>query len=296
MIVWARENKWRLLRRTVQILVILLLLSPVVGLGVFSGTLISGELFGITLTDPLAALDYALAAKTVTVSVFVGAILIIGFYFVVGGRVFCSWVCPIHLVSEQARRFNKKRSALSHERSRHRKYWVLGIVLVLSFVTYRPVFELISPIGAISQNIALGTGYAGVEPQAGGLTDMDGVVAGRGDGTRWILLNSSLLLVLFVMLTDAFVTRGWWCEHTCPVGALYSIVGRWSPTRIRIDQRACTNCGECQEVCPVPDVLDPAVGGDTDRVLSGDCSNCLNCVDVCSEKALALRLSVGGRN
>ena len=62
---WIRRSKRRIVRRIVQLFVLFLLVSPVLGLDIFRGTLLSGTLFGITFNDPLAALDYILAAKTI---------------------------------------------------------------------------------------------------------------------------------------------------------------------------------------------------------------------------------------
>lgn len=268
-----RANKWKVARRTVQLSAIFLLLSPVLGFGFFRGTLISGELLGVSLSDPLAALDYALAARTFAADVLFGGLLVLVFYFVVGGRAFCSWVCPVHLVSEVAGRLRGNKPVLRGRPPLSRKYWVLGLVLLLSLVTARPVFEVVSPIGAISQNIALGYRPAGTG----------------------LMLNASLLLVLFIFLMEVYVARGWWCGSTCPVGALYALAGRRSPVRVEIDHEACDNCGDCFRVCMVPDVLKPPVQRSTAAVLSGDCSRCMDCVDACTQDALKPRFSTAGR-
>ncbi|UCH84444.1 MAG: 4Fe-4S binding protein [Candidatus Latescibacterota bacterium] len=279
--------KWKLVRRCVQVAVILLILSPALGFGIFSGTLISGELFGVELTDVLAALDYTLAAKTLTAGMLIGAAVVLVFYFFVGGRVFCGWVCPVHLFSEMARTFNKRFGFVSLRPPRWQKYAVLAVVLVLSFVASVPVFEMVSPIGAVTRAMATGLridrgdGSTVVADVAGGV--------GESDLTVTLVLNGTLVLLMFILLMDAFVKKAWWCEYTCPVGALYSIVGRKSPVGVRIDHDACTDCGDCFGVCPVPHVLTPAVKGEVGWVQKGDCSNCLNCVDACDEKALALR-------
>lgn len=293
---WLDNNRWKLVRRSVQILVIVLLLTPAFGFGFFQGTLISGELFGVTLVDPLAALDYTLAARVLSASVLTGAIIVVAFYFVVGGRVFCSWACPIHLVSEIAGRL-RSRFAISHTGgpTSRRKYWILAAVIGLSLVTARPVFEVVSPIGAVTQNIALGarpdagTAWAGVDWESREVAVLD------ASGKSRLLFNVSLLLVVLIALMELFVAKGWWCARTCPVGALYALVGRWSPVRIRIDNEMCNQCGDCLKVCMVPEVLEFPVKKETNWVLSGDCSNCLNCVDACTQRALTLRFLIAGR-
>lgn len=267
---WLRNNRWKATRRVVQILVVAVLLSPALGLEFFRGTLISGELFGVTLNDPLAAADYALAAKNVSAAVLLGALIVLAFYYLVGGRVFCSWVCPVHLVSEIGGCIRGKTPLLRLAAPSATKYWVLVVILVLAATTSRPVFEMVSPIGAVTQNLALGF----TAPSA---------------------LNASLLLVLLVFLVEVLGGKGWWCGQSCPVAAVYALIGRRSPARIRINHEACDNCGECFRACMVPDVLISPVNGETRWVLSGDCSNCMNCVDTCPQKALDLRFSFAGR-
>jgi ferredoxin-type protein NapH len=91
-----------------------------------------------------------------------------------------------------------------------------------------------------------------------------------------------------VFLFDLFVMRHGWCGHLCPMGAFYSLAGSVSLVRVRADNRdKCNDCMECYEVCPEPHVLPPALKGAgrglPPVVLSGDCTNCGRCIDVCSE-------------
>ncbi len=294
------SGRWKTARRAVQIAIIFMLLSPALGLSFFSGTLISGELFGISLTDPLAAIDHTLATRSVSTGVLTGALLLLVFYFLVGGRVFCSWVCPVHLISEIAGQF-KDRSIFRMKRHPSRKYWVLGLVMVLSLVAAKPVFEIISPIGAISQNLALGLRGERAIPGSENfdLEGLDGSVSGLAvaadSGGALFFFNLSLLLLLFIALMEVFGSSGWWCGSTCPVGALYSILGRLSPLRIKINHETCNQCNDCSGVCMVPHVLLTPVEGSTAWVLSGDCSNCMNCVDTCTQFALKPRFNFVGR-
>jgi ferredoxin-type protein NapH len=67
-------------------------------------------------------------------------------------------------------------------------------------------------------------------------------------------------VLLAVFLFDLFVMRHGWCGHLCPVGAFYSLIGRYSLTRIRLPARAaCNDCMDCFAVCPEPQVIRPAL-------------------------------------
>ncbi len=297
------QNKWRIVRRIVQLSTILLLLSPLLKLGIFRGTLISGELFGMLLVDPFAAIDFMSAAKTIYMPLVIGALIVAVFYFIVGGRAFCGWVCPIYLLSEFAAKLHKKFAVYNKKPSEFFKYYIFVIFLLLSVVTSKPVFELISPIGIISQNIALGVD----RPQSQFGKELDGSVDISDSGYSsslmndsyydWqILFNSSLWLVVLILLIDIFFSKGWWCRFACPVGTFYTLLGKFSPVKIKIDNSACTKCNECFDVCLPSNVLIDPVQGKTNWVVDSSCTNCLNCIDICPENALKISIKIKKEN
>ena len=296
---WIINNRRRLLRRMVQLSVIFLLMSPLFQLPVFSGTLISGTFFGINMVDPVAAMDYVLATKSFYVPVMTGCGVLLALYFIVGGRAFCGWVCPMYLVSELVAKLPGKWQAFSHTPGHSAKFWVLGVFLILSLSTSQPVFEMVSPIGIISQNVAMGIdppsrSSANAAENIQGLEEL-GIrpsLLPENDSSYMILFNYSLWLLLSLVLIDILVTRGWWCRYTCPIGAFYSILGRFSPLKIMIDHDSCTKCGDCFAVCLPAEVLEAPVKGDTIWVNNGSCTNCLNCIDVCPEKSLRLGIRI----
>ena len=53
-----------------------------------------------------------------------------------------------------------------------------------------------------------------------------------------------------------------WCGHLCPVGAFYSLVGKFSILRISAPNREnCDDCMDCFAVCPEHQVIRPALKG-----------------------------------
>ena len=76
-------------------------------------------------------------------------------------------------------------------------------------------------------------------------------------------LGMGWAIVLAVFLFDLLFSRNGWCGHVCPVGAFYSLVGKWSPLRVAAVKRdACNDCMDCFEVCPEPQVIRPALKGE----------------------------------
>jgi ferredoxin-type protein NapH len=111
-----------------------------------------------------------------------------------------------------------------------------------------------------------------------------GLIFGMGAG--W-------LVILGVFLFDLFVMSRGWCGHLCPVGACYSMIGRWSLLRVSASRRdSCNNCMDCFAVCPEPQVLrlplKGAAKGAGPVVVSPNCTNCARCIDICSKDVFSL--------
>lgn len=101
-------------------------------------------------------------------------------------------------------------------------------------------------------------------------------------GAGWLVIGGIFLFDLFVM------KRGW-CGHLCPVGAFYSLLGRWSLVRVSATKREdCNNCLDCFVACPEQQVirmpLKGASKGGGPQILDSNCTNCGRCIDVCSSK------------
>ncbi|WP_313951893.1 quinol dehydrogenase ferredoxin subunit NapH [Accumulibacter sp.] len=264
---WMAANKWLLLRRLCQLTILLLfLLGPFAAVWVVKGNLAySLTLDTLPLTDPYVLLQSLLAGNLPEQLGLVGAVIVVVFYFLVGGRVFCSWVCPINPLTDLAgwlrRRLAIKGSA---HVTRSSRYWILAMTLLLAGLTGSIAWELVNPVSMLHRGLIFGLGAA------------------------WVV-------VLAVFLFDLFVMSRGWCGHLCPVGAFYSLLGKWSPLRITASKRAaCNDCMDCFEVCPEPQVIRPALKGAGKGVgpviLAANCTNCGRCIDVCSKDVFTFGL------
>ena len=63
------------------------------------------------MADLNSALQVMLAYKHVLVNVLIGSGTVLFIWWVVGGRSFCSWVCPYHLLAEIAEMIHLKLAA-----------------------------------------------------------------------------------------------------------------------------------------------------------------------------------------
>ena len=101
---WLGAHKWLLLRRISQLSILaLFLLGPLAGIWIVKGNLNYSYTLGVLpLTDPYVALQSLVAGHVPETLGLVGFAIVLLFYFLVGGRVYCSWVCPINMVTDAA--------------------------------------------------------------------------------------------------------------------------------------------------------------------------------------------------
>lgn len=257
---WLAAHKWLILRRLVQVgILALFLLGPLAGIWVVKGNLAYSLTLGVLpLADPYVLLQSMLTGHVPEKMGSIGAAIVLVFYFLVGGRVYCSWVCPVNMVTDLAGWLRGRLGIKgSVHLARSTRYWILGMTLVLAGLTGTIVWELINPVSMLHRGLIFGFGAA------------------------WAV-------VLAVFLFDLFVMSRGWCGHLCPVGAFYSLLGKWSPLRVSATERsACNDCMDCFEVCPEPQVIRPALKGEGKGVgpviLAANCTNCARCIDVCSK-------------
>jgi ferredoxin-type protein NapH len=259
---WVRAHRFAIARRATQLGILLLLaLGARAHLGILTGDLSASRVFRtIPLADPYAALQILATGHAPASTALVGAALILGFYFAVGGRSFCAWVCPVNPVADFAG-WAKRRLPLKGQFpvARQTRFAIMALALAVSAFSGVAAFEWISPVAITHRELIFG-------PSLG------------------------LGVLLLILLLDLFVVRRGWCGSLCPLGAFYSVVGRRSALRVGFDAARCDRCGDCTPVCPEPQVLDFRRMADRGFVDSGDCTNCARCLEVCPSGAFGFTL------
>ena len=261
---WWRAHKWLLLRRASQLgILALFMLGPWFGLWIVKGNLSSSLTLGVLpLTDPYLLLQSVAAGQWPYKEALLGGGIVAAFYLLFGGRLFCSWVCPVNLVTDAAawlrRRLGIKGGKVPSEYTR---YWLLGLTLAASALTGSLAWEWVNPVSMLHRGLIFGFGL-------------------------------SWGIVLGVFVYDLLVASRGWCGHVCPVGAFYGVLNKTALIRVTADKRAsCNDCMDCFAVCPEPQVIRPAlkaVGQDHPLILDQDCTSCGRCIDVCSKDVFRL--------
>jgi ferredoxin-type protein NapH len=267
---WWVAHQWLLLRRLSQLMVLgLFLLGPLAGVWVIKGNLSSSLLLDtVPMTEPILMLQMLAAGFVPLSTAVIGFGVVLVFYWLVGGRLFCSWVCPVNLVTDAAYWLRERlgiRGGVKFQRNL--RYWMLAMVLLLAALSGSMAYEMFNPVSILHRAILYGVGLG------------------------WTV-------VLGVFLLDLAVAKQGWCGHLCPMGGLYSLIGSRSVLRVRADRRsACDDCMDCFAVCPEPQVIKPALKG-ADKgigpvILAGECTNCGRCIDVCGKDVFNFGLRLG---
>ncbi|MDR0442342.1 MAG: 4Fe-4S binding protein [Treponema sp.] len=192
--------------------------------------------------------------------------LVFAFLF---GRAFCGNICPFGALQEFTGKIAKRKFTVPVKADavlRFLKYAVLVFVTVMAWVTASIWISPYDPYAAFAH-----------------------IWAGKGlfseTGTGFVIL-------VIVLAVSIFIDR-FFCKYLCPAGALYGIIAKISPAKIR--RNACTSCNcsaceQCSKICPMNvDV------SKTDAVKSAECIACGQCITACPSQKNCIRMTVFGK-
>ncbi|MFH1279803.1 MAG: 4Fe-4S binding protein [Candidatus Eisenbacteria bacterium] len=182
---------------------------------------------------------------------------------------FCSWICPAGFMSESLARLGQKIFGRNFRPPqwldvplRGLKYLLLGFFLWAIFGMSPPALRAFidSPYNRVS-DVKMYLFFADIGPLA--------------------------LKVLVVLAVASIFVQGAWCRFLCPYGALLGLFSWMSPVKIRRGAETCTSCGLCDEVCMARLPISKKA-----RIVSAECTGCLDCVAACPVSAT---LTAGSR-
>ena len=261
-----RRARFLIARRIIQISIIALFSLQGFWL---KGDLSSSLLFEqVSLSDPFAFLQISLSTLYVQTSLLLSALVVFGFYALLGGRVFCGWICPVNIITDFAAfcrdSFGFKGSRLVTI-SKSLRYYLLILSLVLSLILGWPVFEHLSFVGIIQRGLIFG-------------------------------FSSAIYVGFLLFVFDLFFQKRAICSHICPLGGFYALASKpfakMSLLHVVYEKDDCDKCMNCKKVCPEEQVLF-MLNKHSAPVLGSECLRCGRCVDVCDSDALNFNILKG---
>ena len=171
---------------------------------------------------------------------------------VIGGSIYCGWVCPFGTLQEFATKLGgllgikkKKMPKAVHNIAKHFRYVVLVLVslisasIILDIMSYEPRNTFIS---LLTGNFPAILGFVSI-----------------------------IGFTLLSMIYERF-----YCKYLCYEGAKYGLFSLLRPVTIHKSEETCISCGKCDRSCP----MDIQVS-QFNVLRSPNCITCLECVDAC---------------
>ena len=263
------------LRRTVQLLMVLLVLAIGVQFGRFVASCLNPSLpaaerppgvGGFLPIAGLMGLRHWLATGRLDAVQPSAAVLLLLALLVslLLKKSFCAWLCPIGTLSEWLWRLRAK---LFPRWPAHRiPRWLDGLLmapkyLLLAFFAY--FIFVAMPLRALG---------AFIEGPYNRVADVRMLAFFAHPSALTLAVLGALLLL-------SFLVQNAWCRYLCPYGALTGLVSLLSPLKVRRVDEACTHCQACTRACPMHLKVH-----ELGTVRSPECTACLLCVDACPER------------
>lgn len=249
------------------------------------GSLLSSNVLRtIPFVDLFAVTEKVIAYKTLIVLP-ISAIIVTFTMYLLLGRVFCGWICPLDIYYSSSERMKITQGSTNGVAKTSSDYLsrvlfvpsilILLVSLLISYILALPFFtnyiyvlNMLSIIMVrISRLIAFGN-----------------IVIERLDYVITFLIATLIIDVVLVTRFPRF-----WCRRLCPAGLIYGLLNKLSPLTIKIEREKCTKCGICNLACPTNIYITSKYIERNKRSLRDiDCIKCFRCIDECPTEALTI--------
>lgn len=242
--------------------------------------------------DMLCNLTWMVSARAVTHVALTISVLVV-LVTVLGGRLFCGWICPLGTSLDAADTLffrRRKRQPVDTSR-RNIKYYLLVAVLIAAAFSSQIAY-LFDPIAIITRAMTLAVYpimHYGARSLADAGVDFAPITNSPylpSDAQYFFRLNFLAAIVFVGILAADAISRRYWCRNLCPLGALLGIFSRFSLIRRQV-RETCVKCAKCVPGCKMGAIMD-----DPTQYQAPECIYCYACTSVCPSLSTRIAPSI----
>ncbi len=264
------------LRRFVMLGVLILFLLQFFRIKFLVGGLTGSlAIWFVNLIDVFAYFESLIASRDFTTTALLSVLPVIAIYLIFG-RAFCGWICPMDFLYEIVDRIKGNRRWSTGDRMKRIStkigYIIAAALLIVSGLMNIPFFT--SYISHLTNFFRLLTGSVffafklPVEP----------IVLAYSGGMIFLLLG---LEYFFPRL---------WCRVLCPVGKTYGLFNKVSLLKLKFMEGECGECNLCDQMCYMN--VEIAKNIDQPGLRDINCIYCGRCAEGCETKGRLIKITI----
>jgi polyferredoxin len=173
-------------------------------------------------------------------------------------KAFCSWLCPVGLISDLLANLGRK---------------IFGRNFLLPLMLDRILMALKYVLLSF---FVMSFFFMGLEGISSFLQSPYNQVVDVKMLLFFLNMGTIGITVFIILAIGSIFVQGFWCRYLCPYGALLGLFSWMSPVKVRRNAETCIDCAKCDKICPV---RLPIMAKQT--IKSVECTGCMECVTVC---------------
>jgi ferredoxin-type protein NapH len=264
------------IRRLVLLAIVVLFLLQFLRVKALVGGL-SGSLavWFVKLIDVFAYVESLIASMDFTTTALWAVLPVIAIYLIFG-RAFCGWVCPMDFLFEMVDKVKvrSQKKTIADKISPKLGYVIAAILLGISALIEIPFFT--NYISHLTNFFRLLTGSVFF---ALNLPFEPAVLAYSGS------------IIIMLLGLEYFFPR-LWCRVLCPVGKTYGLFNKVSLLKLKFLEGECGECNLCEQMCYMNVKIARYI--DKPGLRDANCIYCGRCVEGCETKGRLIKMKIGG--
>lgn len=225
----------------------------------------------VKLIDVFAYFESLIASRDFTTTAFLAVLPIVAVYLLFG-RAFCGWVCPMDFLFEIVDKLKARKSRINI--SPRLGYGIAVVLIFISGIIGIPFFtNYLSHLTNFFRFLTASVFFAFNLP-------FEPTVLAYSGG------------IIILLLGLEYFSPRLWCRVLCPVGKTYGLFNKASLLKLKFMEGECGECNLCDQMC----YMNVKIARNIDRpgLRDTNCIYCGRCVEGCETKGRIIKMKIGG--